>query len=153
MSEELKPQTLELSKKLQSFMKVNDGKVEVEKSAFEETLSGDLDAKTVKRVFNHVTDVTAAFTHAVGEMAEAACKSDTSLTDVSGKMALFNNGAISADYSRHSTRPTSVTDRTPVDVYGGIRTRVKMNAQNNSGELAKVRSSLAARGAQLFGKK
>lgn len=153
MSDELKPQTLELSKKLRSFMKVDGGKIEVEKDAFEETLPAELGADTVKKVFNHVTAITAAFTHAAGEMGEEACKADKSLTDVSAKMNMFNNGAVTVDYSRHSTRPTSVTDRTPVDVYGGIRTRVKMNAQNNSGELAKVRSSLAERGAKLFGKK
>lgn len=154
MSTELKATTIELATKLKDYMTIEEDKIVVTNDAFEKTLPEDLSADQVKKVFNHVSDVTAAFTYAVGDLAEEACNKTESITDVEGKMKMLgNHGAITASYSQHATRPTSVTDRTPVDVYGGMRTRVKMSAQNNSGELAKVRSTIAARGASLFAKK
>lgn len=153
MSNELKPQIIDLSNKLKGFMKVENEGIEVAKDAFEKTLPDDLPVEMVKKTLNHLTDTTAAFTLAAGEMAEDMCKADKSVSDVSAKLKILNHGSVVSDYSRHSTRPTSITDRTPVDVYGGVKTRVKLNAQKNSGELSKVRSTLAERGAALFGKK
>lgn len=151
--DEINPQIRSIANTLKEHAEIDEstGTVSMPKGTFEQTLPEDLDMKTVKKVYGHTEDVTAALTLATGEIGEDVLKRNKKIDGISSELKIPRHLEMSASYNRHTVGPRSVTDRTPVDRYGTTSARVRTSAQNYTrADMKTVRSHLARRAEKLF---
>lgn len=148
---DIKKEIVDLSSTLKTGMSVgDDGVIKTEAGLYEKTLPEGLDMDTVKKVYGHTEDLTAALTLATGDLGEEVLKKNKKLDSVSSELKIGKHAEINVGYLRSQQRPKSVQDRTMVTQYGVTTARVKTFAQKNRGELKKVRTMLSDRATGLF---
>lgn len=151
MSLELSTKVVELSEALKKHLTYEGEEVAVSKDAFEATLPEGITAKTFSDVEDHKKNLASALLTCTQQLSENDMKANK-VQKVSAAMVLGRSGKIEVELNRSETRPTSVTDRTPITVYGSSRVKIRGTASNKSGELKKAQQIISERAKSLWGK-
>jgi hypothetical protein len=108
----------------------------------EKTLPEGLTVDHIKATFDHVQDLVAAGTLALGELSTPVMKKDESLTRTSLVLPLTGKNHIGVVFDRTREVRAPGSD-TPVTKYGSSTQEVVIYGAKNRGELAKVKDELA----------